>query len=179
MSCCDVTSSFAGKLQRVNILPIPDVLFWTSFVAPALRFTADLASCTPGMGRYFRPAVLIGLVGIALGYTLVPMLRPALAPVTLSGETRWGDGVCLQSDSSTCAAVTLLRRSGIVAEERDLARACLTSDQGLDPLGCIVVYSSIRTAYFTRFSSHHQMPMRGGRENNFRMCDRLLRAVRR
>jgi len=134
------TLSFAGKLQRVDILPIPDVLFWTSFVAPVLRFTADLASCTPGMGRCFRPA---------------------LAPVTLSGETRWGDGVCLQSDSSTCAAVTLLRRSGIVAEKRNLVRACLTSDQGLNPLGCIVEYSSIRTAYFTRFVSHHQMPMIG------------------
>ncbi|MGI9468460.1 MAG: cysteine peptidase family C39 domain-containing protein [Rubripirellula sp.] len=135
---------FAGGIQWIDLLPLPDVLLWSSLIAPVLCFTAGLASCSSGLRSCSRSLAAISLLGMALGYTLAPLLRPALSPVYLSEETQWDDGICLQSHNSTCApaaAVTLLRGVGIVAEERDLVRVCSTSDQGTESLG---LYRGVR-----------------------------------
>ncbi|OUX49760.1 MAG: hypothetical protein CBE43_09130 [Rhodopirellula sp. TMED283] len=136
--------SLASGIQWIDLLPLPDVLLWSSVIAPCLCFTAGLATCHSALRPYSQPLAAVSLVGMALGYTLVPVLRPAFSPVSLSKETQWGDGICLQSHISTCApaaAVTLLRNAGIIAEERDLVRVCSTSEQGTESLG---LYRGVR-----------------------------------
>ena len=70
---------------------------------------------------------LIGiLAGVLAMYFIMPFLQPAVFQGQLSRiETRLGvDGICLQTTWYTCgpaAAVTVLRRMGLPAEERDLA----------------------------------------------------------
>lgn len=133
-----------GGIHWIDLLPLPDVLLWSTLVAPCLCFTAGLAACSSSLRSYSRSTAAISLVGIALGYTVLPLLRPAFLPVQLSEETQWDDGICLQSHTSTCApaaAVTLLRGAGIVAEERDLVRVCSTSDHGTESLG---LYRGVR-----------------------------------
>ena len=123
----------AGGIRWVAFISLPDVLLWSSLAAPFLCFTAGAATRAAGLRSCLRSAVATCLVGLALGYTFFPLLRPALSPVRLSEKTLWADDVCLQSHTATCApaaAVTLLRRAGILAEERDLVRVCSTSDQG-------------------------------------------------
>lgn len=134
----------AGGIRWVAFIPLPDVLLWSSLAAPFLCFTAGAATRAAGLRSCLRSAVATCLVGLALGYTFFPLLRPALSPVRLSEKTLWADDVCLQSHTSTCApaaAVTLLRRAGILAEERDLVRVCSTSDQGTESLG---LYRGVR-----------------------------------
>ena len=68
----------------------------------------------------------------------MPLLRPGFLPVNLNEETQWDDGIFLLSHTTTYApavVITLIRRAGIVAEERDLVRAYWTSDQGIESLG--------------------------------------------
>jgi hypothetical protein len=46
---------------------------------------------------------------------------------------RWSDGVCRQTSEESCsaaAAATLLHTYGIAADERQMARLCLTSERG-------------------------------------------------
>lgn len=139
-----LTVFFSGGIQWIDWLPLADVLLWSSLVAPLLCFTAGLATFNSGLSSHFQSLAVIGLVVMAVGYTLVPLLRPVFSPLTLSESTRWEDGICLQSHSSSCApaaAVTLLRRSGIVAEERDLVRVCSTSDHGTESVS---LYRGVR-----------------------------------
>ena len=143
--------SLAGGIQWFDLLPVPDVLLWSSAIAPFLCFTAALATFNSGLRSFSQSLVALSLVAMALGYTLLPLLRPAFSPVSLSEETQWDDGICLQSHTSTCApaaAVTLLRNAGIIAEERDLVRVCSTSDQGTESLG---LYRGVRIYSNTAF----------------------------
>ena len=136
--------SLAGGIEWFEWLPAPDVLLWSSAITPFLCFTAALATCNSGLRSFSRSFVAAILVMLALGNTLLPLLRPAFSPVRLSEETQWCDGICLQSHISTCApaaAVTLLRNAGIIAEERDLVRVCSTSDQGTESLS---LYRGVR-----------------------------------
>ena len=164
--------TYAGGIRGIELLPLPDVLLWSSLSAPFLCFTAGLATCSSGLRSYSRSLAAISLVSMALGYTLVPLLRPAFLPVSLSEETQWDDGICLQSDTSTCApaaAVTLLRGAGIVTEERDLVRACSTSDQGTESLGLyrgVRIYSNSAFHKICVASSNTDVWLSGGQLPN-------------
>ena len=96
--------TYAGGFRGIELLPLPDVLLWSSLSAPFLCFTAGLATCSSGLRSYSRSLAAISLVSMALGYTLVPLLRPAFLPVSLSEETQWDDGICLQSDLHLCTS---------------------------------------------------------------------------
>ncbi|MGI9472094.1 MAG: cysteine peptidase family C39 domain-containing protein, partial [Rubripirellula sp.] len=129
---------FSGRLHWTNSLPLASAVFWSSLMPIILCFTAGLARKTEGLTRRVRMATMFGLGGLAVAYTFTPIVRPVVAPIDLSDSSQWSDGVCLQSHSSSCApaaAVTLLRVSGVVASERDLALACLTSQHGTEPVG--------------------------------------------
>lgn len=76
--------------------------------------------------RRNRRAVVLFMTLFTIYFSVLPFLMPAIEYARLSGlETRLnGDGVCLQSTSYNCgpaAAVTVLRRIGVPAEEGELA----------------------------------------------------------
>jgi len=128
---------FSGRLHWTESLPGARVVFWSSLMPIILCFTAGLARRTRCMSQRARVVTMLGLAGLAAAYTLMPVVRPIMAPIELSAQTRWSGGICLQSHSSSCApaaAVTLLRMSGVVADERELAQACLTSQHGTEPV---------------------------------------------
>src|SRR5207253_2955873 len=69
------------------------------------------------------PTALVVLV-------LIPVVKPLLDPIELYRLSEHCDGeVCMQSTFSTCgpsSAATLLKEFGIAADEKQLARECLT-----------------------------------------------------
>jgi predicted double-glycine peptidase len=86
--------------------------------------------------RRQRWAVFLFMALFTVYFSVLPFLMPAFAYAHLAGlETRIDhNGVCLQSNGYNCgpaAAVTVLRRIGVPAEERELAlRAHTTSFAG-------------------------------------------------
>jgi ABC-type bacteriocin/lantibiotic exporter with double-glycine peptidase domain len=108
------------------------------------------------------------LVLLLAGYAGVyPFVSPALChQELLAMQTQIdGDGVCLQHTSYTCgpaAAVTLLRRMGVQADESALALACGTSPAVGTP--CDQLAEGIERLYpttrcrFMRFTRASEVP---------------------
>jgi hypothetical protein len=73
------------------------------------------------------PAALV----LLLGWLTVPYVKMLLTPIVVNpANAQWEDGVCLQSEGSTCgpaSAATLLRALGKDATEAELARESFTS----------------------------------------------------
>ncbi len=129
---------FSGRLHWTGALPVNWVVFGSSLMPIPLCFSAGLARRTQCISQRLRTITMFGLSGLAAAYLLTPVVRPVVSPIALSPNTKWSEGVCLQSHPSSCApaaAVTLLRLSGVAAEEGELARACLTSQHGTEPVG--------------------------------------------
>ncbi|GMU54569.1 MAG: hypothetical protein AMXMBFR33_37150 [Candidatus Xenobia bacterium] len=115
-----------------------------------------------------RRAVII-LTVILAGYAGVyPFLSPALSRLQIEAmQTRLdADGVCLQNSSYTCgpaAAVTVLRRLGVEADERPLALECGTCPATGTP--CDQLAEGIERLYpevecrFQRFEQASDMPV--------------------
>jgi hypothetical protein len=83
-------------------------------------------------------AAAVGLCLTAACFISSAVLRPLWQPLTLSGDNRWIDDVCMQTHESTCApaaVATLLRRHGVDRSEAEMASACLTSSSGTLALG--------------------------------------------
>jgi predicted double-glycine peptidase len=129
---------FSGRLFWAHIIPGSAVIHWSNLMPLLVAFAAGLACRAPGLTRWRRTVTVAVLAGIAVGHLYLPILRPILSPVTLSANTQWRDGVCLQSHSATCGAAataTLLRQEGIIVDEDQMVRACLTSGHGTETLG--------------------------------------------
>lgn len=130
--------TLSGRLAWAVILPMASVVLWSNLMPALLSFCAGMASTSNALNRWHRPATIGLLAALTAGYTLMPVVRPLVAPAETAQVSEWSGNICLQSHSSTCApaaAVTLLRSAGIEAEEHDLTRACMTSDYGTEALG--------------------------------------------
>lgn len=128
----------SGKLGWAAIFPGHTVTIWSSLMPVLLSLAAGLVGQACGLSRSQCGLTIAALLILAAGYVVAPIARPLLAPIQLASQTKWRGNVCLQSHTSSCApaaAVTLLRMRGIEAGEQSLARACLTSRQGTEPLG--------------------------------------------
>lgn len=129
---------FSGRLHWTGALPVNWVVFGSSLMPIPLCFSAGLACRTQCISYRVRTITMFGLSSLAAAYLVTPVVRPVVSPIVLSPNTKWSEGVCLQSHPASCApaaAVTLLRLSGVVADERELATACLTSQHGTEPVG--------------------------------------------
>ncbi len=110
------------------LLPLRDLALFGNQTPLAAGLFAGLALGAAGLPWWRRMLVAALLVLVADIAVCWPLLRPI--PVTAD---LWSDDACLQTTESTCApaaAATLLRLSGITADEATLARWCLTSQAG-------------------------------------------------
>ncbi|QDV66112.1 cysteine peptidase family C39 domain-containing protein [Crateriforma conspicua] len=132
--------ALSGRLLWAVILPSAEAIFWANWMPAILCFTAGLATSTPGLHRWHRPAT-VGLLWIlAACFWVGPFARPWIAPATVLDDDwiGWRRGVCLQSHPSTCgpaSAATLLSEHDIRSSEKDLMATCFTSRWGTEPLG--------------------------------------------
>ncbi|KAA5543691.1 hypothetical protein FYK55_10870 [Roseiconus nitratireducens] len=149
-----------GRLQWASALPVSAALCWSNWMPVFLAFTAGLACEVRAVRAVWRSAVSGVLMIIGIGFLVLPVIRPVLAPIQISEIALWKDGVCLQSNEASCgpaAAATLLRQAGVIAPPRHfealaspspiskrqmaasseaaMARVCLTSEKGTSPLG--------------------------------------------
>ena len=126
-------------LAWARYFPWTAVIIWTNF-APVFLSAAAAAAIAIPRRPLWRRVGLSGLLALfAMATLLQPIIQPVIRPVQCSAKTLWlSQEVCHQSGSVTCspaAAATLLRASGIEAEESQLAEWCLTDSMGTTSLG--------------------------------------------
>ncbi|WP_182867411.1 cysteine peptidase family C39 domain-containing protein [Stieleria mannarensis] len=148
----------SNRLSWAHAFPTPAALCWSNWVPVLLSFTAGLASEVSALRATWRRGVA-GLMGVlAIGFLVLPVLRPQLFPIQVDQIAHWQDGVCMQSHEASCgpaAAATLLHQSAMLtparltygggqwataplpSAERLMADACLTSNQGTSSLGLV------------------------------------------
>lgn len=100
--------------------------------------------------RRNRRAVVLFMTLFTIYFSVLPFLMPAIEYNRLSGlETRFdGSDICLQSTSYNCgpaAAVTVLRRIGVAAEEGELALRAHTTRFTGTPMDSLC--NAIRSVY--------------------------------
>lgn len=130
--------AFSGKLGWASVLPFATVVIWANLMPVLLSLAAGMALHSPRLSPWRRKITIGLLTGLAIAFTLTPMLRPKMAPLHVDSMGRWNGQICLQSHPASCApaaAATLLRLSGIETTEKTLAVACYTSRHGTEPLG--------------------------------------------
>ncbi|EGF28705.1 C39 family peptidase [Rhodopirellula baltica] len=136
--------SFFGRLIWAEAITSSAALYWSNVTPVVLAFSAGMAGHAVDLRRNFRPAVAGIMMTLAVAFVITPIARPVLFPLDWDQPrepqwmSQWHDGVYIQSNSASCApaaAVTLLDRSGIKADEQDLAKSCLSSSLGTAPLG--------------------------------------------
>ena len=138
--------TLSSKLYWAELVPLPSIVCWSNIVPVFLLFTAGVASGAPGLRQTTGRITVVAFSLIAIGYLVQPIVRPAIWQVRLTEETKWSNGICLQTHPATCgpaAAATLLSHHGITVSEREMVSACLTSTHGTTPLG---LYRGIASA---------------------------------
>lgn len=131
------------RLVWAVAMPWASVLCWANFLPVVLAFAAGLASEVRAIRTGLRSITTYGLLAVAVVFLTLPIARPLLFPIELSSQCHWVEGVCLQSNESSCgpaAAATLLFQTGHLLNEsrvgeQRLSEACLTSRQGTSTLG--------------------------------------------
>ena len=101
-------------------------------LAAGLFFGCHQGSCRK------RQLISFGLCSTAALFLGMAIWRPIYQPLDFPLAGQWKDEVCLQTHPSTCApaaVATLANQHGIKTTERDMAAACLTSNQGTLALG--------------------------------------------
>ena len=114
---------------------------YTELTASGIGFGAGLTAALVSQMSQLREARLLKplvpvLVVFGTGLILlVPYVKPFVAPLRISLQDKWSDGVCLQSTPSTCgpcSAATLLKHFGINASEHELAQECYSYGGGTE-----------------------------------------------
>ncbi|PAY18370.1 hypothetical protein CKO51_16885 [Rhodopirellula sp. SM50] len=148
----------ANRLSWAHAFPTPAALCWANWVPVFLSFSAGLASEVSALRAACRHGVAGLMALLAIGFLVLPVLRPQLFPIEVDRAATWKDGVCLQSHEASCgpaAAATLLHQTALTTSaqlrfadghwagaplasaEQWMADACLTSNQGTSSLGLI------------------------------------------
>ena len=128
----------SGKLFWARAFPTSAVITVSNLMPVILSLTAGLASTSSQLSRWNRPTTVGMFMMLTVAYLIMPMVRPILAPAKTDAISKWNQDICLQSHGSTCApaaAATLLRSASISVDEPTMVSACLTSEQGTEPLG--------------------------------------------
>lgn len=101
------------------------------------EFLVIFAGCAAGAAAALLPRRLLGLpLSALLGLAVLPHVKPLIGPLpdSIFQERSRGD-ICLQSTMSTCgpaSVTTILRRLGLSANERDIARATFSYSGGTE-----------------------------------------------
>jgi len=131
--------SLNGWLGWAKFVPWTAAIIWTNWAPVFLSAAASAAIAIPKRPLWRRAGLSSLLAMFAAGTLLQPIVQPVIRPVQCSAKSVWlSQEVCQQSGSVTCspaAAATLLRASGIEAEESQLAKWCLTDSLGTTSLG--------------------------------------------
>lgn len=128
----------SGKLLWARAVSLSSVVYLGNVMPVIIGFVAGTLSRSDAVLGWRKPILAGALSVIAIGHLLLPIARPLIAPIPVSGAGTWSGDVCLQSHDSTCgaaAAATLLNMKGIPATELQMIRDCLTSGYGTEPLG--------------------------------------------
>lgn len=129
---------FVGRLEAAPFFPSGLAIFASNITPILIAFAAGLGWTLPSITRRQRQARFVGITLLSFVFYLAPVLRPVIRPVVSDEKSLFVQNICLQSHPATCgaaAAATLLNLHGISVSEYDMIRACLTSQDGTEPLG--------------------------------------------
>lgn len=127
-----------GRLEVAPFFPSGLAIFAGNITPILIAFAAGLGWTFPSVTGRQRQARFVGIAMLSFVFYLAPALRPMIRPVVSDEKSLFVQGICLQSHPATCgaaAAATLLNMHGISVSEYDMIRACLTSQDGTEPLG--------------------------------------------
>lgn len=140
-----------GYFFEARFLDFPGPMRWLGVQGIAVMVAAAFASRSERIREGVRPWLAAMLWCIAMGSISFPPARAAIAPVQLQ-RASWRQSVCIQTHPASCgpaAAATFLRQHGIDVDERQMARACLTSQGGTEPLALLSAVEYVaRTANY-------------------------------
>lgn len=162
LECLAFATVFAfglsNRLVWANAFPTSAAMCWANWMPILLGLTAGLAVRTSSLRPAIQKVTSYAMLALAAAFLLQPVLRPQLYPIQLSSKATWDQGVCLQSHEASCgpaAAATLLHQTALQSPsllrfidgslatapansaEREMARACLTSEKGTSALGLV------------------------------------------
>lgn len=129
---------FQGNLGWASLISHSSAVLLCNFTPILVAFIAGFACKGLNLRQSSRPFAVTALLLVAVVCLLAPIIRPALAPPTVSEQGEFKGLVVLQSHESTCApasAATLLRLHGIESSEKEMVSSCLTSEFGTEALG--------------------------------------------
>ena len=123
-----------GRLMLTQWLPHSSVIVLGNWIPVGLASVGGLL-----LGRDAIPAwrrAMVSTLAILVG--VYALCQPVMATPPSAADLWTADGICLQSNRSSCsacAAATLLRHHGIPANEQEMMRLCLTGPRGTQQLG--------------------------------------------
>ncbi|TWU39077.1 Peptidase C39 family protein [Novipirellula aureliae] len=133
------------QLWLAKFIPVSGAVVWSNFTPVLLAVAAGTVFANQANSILRRGMVGTPLLVIAMACLIGPMARPVIRPLAgfdfdgaQSQASQWRNGVCLQSHESTCcpaSAATLLKLHGVDSTEQEMARACLTGQDGTSSLG--------------------------------------------
>lgn len=125
-----------GNAQLAALVPASAAIVWTDVTFPLAAAVAVLIWPLLKGGTWRRSVVVSAIVVTGAAAMLDPLRRLAIGPPATINV--WSGGICMQTTPATCgpaAVATLLAAHGINATEGELARLCLTNDDGSPDLG--------------------------------------------
>jgi len=146
----------------VRVLPFADALFFGNWYPYAAALAAPaLVRIARSRGQQIRIGILSVLLFAA---SLTGTARLFGKPAEVGATGYFADGTCRQSSTDTCsaaAAVTVLRKNGVEAEEKDIARIAFTKEgRGTHPLGLYrALKLAVRESTSTRRVIYQPLPV--------------------
>jgi len=123
-----------GKLMVAQWLPFSNAIILGNALPLAAAVLCGVLLGRPTIPRWRSAPLAAFLLAGTWWSVLINFL-----PSPMASEDRWTtEGVCLQTSEASCsaaAAATLLRHHGIVTNEAEMMRLCLTRDSGTPSLG--------------------------------------------
>jgi hypothetical protein len=126
---------FSSKsLSITRVLPTANAVIYGNIALPAVAvMLAVIWHTVKGTSR--QRLLLISVIGLL---ALRALYAPLHGNAPAVGPPRWVDGICRQTTATTCSAAsaaTVLTGHGVQASETEMARLCLTGDEGTSALG--------------------------------------------
>ena len=123
-----------NNIELARLLSVADVIAWGDLQLPATALLAGIAwQRLPG--PLWQKYLLVGALALIGAWRFVEPYVGSPPPI---GPERWNHAICMQTTKSTCsaaAAATLLARVGIKTSEAEMAKLCLTREDGTSLLG--------------------------------------------
>ena len=129
---------FQGKLGWARLVPHSSAVQFSNLTPILVAFIAGFARRGLDLRQQTRPFAVTALLLLAVACLVSPIMRSAVAPLTVAAISKTNGFLVLQRHDSTCApasAASLLRFHGIDSDEAAMIGPCLTSQFGTEALG--------------------------------------------